>query len=234
MGSPPPDLEPAEPSPAPTALTSLVVPTARREPARDRDEVTAHPGRDPSPEAVPRDAPPREIGALLRQHFARVWRTAHRFGCDRREAEEAAQQAFTILSARLERVAPGRELPFLVGVVAHLAANARRRRRNSHEILSDRVIAQTSDPRANPEELLVRRRARQQLEALLDRLPQPHREVFVLFELEEMPLQEIAAALAIPVGTAATRLRRARVLFHSEVARLRSREAALDRKRGRP
>jgi len=45
--------------------------------------------------------------------------------------------------------------------------------------------------------------------------------VFVLFELEERSAREIAALLAIPVGTAKSRLRRARDEFALRTARLR-------------
>ncbi len=51
------------------------------------------------------------------------------------------------------------------------------------------------------------------------------RAVFVLFELEEMPSTEIAEVLAIPIGTVASRLRRAREEFQRIVARLKAREA---------
>ncbi|MBN2193303.1 MAG: sigma-70 family RNA polymerase sigma factor [Polyangiaceae bacterium] len=195
--------------------------TDEREASDDRSGAATHP---PFPHRHP-----KEIQELLPRHFERVWRTAHRFGFDAREAEEAAQQAFTVLASRIREIAPGREVPFLVGVVAHLAANAHRRRYRQREILAEEFIAQCHDPDANPEELVARRHARVQLEGILNRLPQSHREVFVLFELEEMPMQEIAAALSMPVGTVATRLRRGRVLFQREVNRLRSRQATVDR-----
>jgi RNA polymerase sigma-70 factor (ECF subfamily) len=57
-------------------------------------------------------------------------------------------------------------------------------------------------------------------EALLNRLPEKLRVVFVLFELEEMHGDEIAAFLNIPVGTARSRLRLARKTFRREAARL--------------
>jgi RNA polymerase sigma-70 factor (ECF subfamily) len=45
-------------------------------------------------------------------------------------------------------------------------------------------------------------------------------EVFVLFEIEGLPTPEIAKMINIPVGTAASRLRRAREEFRAVVARL--------------
>ncbi len=48
------------------------------------------------------------------------------------------------------------------------------------------------------------------LEAALSALPEPHRRVVVLHHLHEIPLDEIAAAEGVPVGTIKSRLHRAR------------------------
>jgi RNA polymerase sigma-70 factor (ECF subfamily) len=51
------------------------------------------------------------------------------------------------------------------------------------------------------------------------------KEAFILFELEDMSVPQIAEMLAIPTGTVASRLRRARALFQKAVAELRGQEA---------
>ena len=56
---------------------------------------------------------------------------------------------------------------------------------------------------------------------VLEELPLDLRAVFILFELEEMTVVEIAAMIGIPTGTAASRLRRGRELFQQTVARVR-------------
>jgi RNA polymerase sigma-70 factor, ECF subfamily len=57
------------------------------------------------------------------------------------------------------------------------------------------------------------------LDAVLATLPPELRQVFVLFELEELTMREIAAALRLPAGTVASRLRRAREMFKAEAAK---------------
>jgi RNA polymerase sigma-70 factor (ECF subfamily) len=57
-------------------------------------------------------------------------------------------------------------------------------------------------------------------ETILNGLPEPQRVVFVLFELEEMSGEDIAALLDISVGTVRSRLRLARERFRREVKRL--------------
>jgi RNA polymerase sigma-70 factor (ECF subfamily) len=68
--------------------------------------------------------------------------------------------------------------------------------------------------------LLELRRAREQLDQILDAMPFEHRMVFVLHELEQTPMSEIATLAGVPQGTVASRLRRARQFFRQSVERL--------------
>jgi RNA polymerase sigma-70 factor (ECF subfamily) len=77
-----------------------------------------------------------------------------------------------------------------------------------------------SDLVATPEQLADQRMARKLLDRLLDEMDPQIRSVFVLYELEEMTMGEIANLLEIPGGTVASRLRRARTEFKSLVRRL--------------
>jgi RNA polymerase sigma-70 factor (ECF subfamily) len=67
----------------------------------------------------------------------------------------------------------------------------------------------------DPEALAGQRRACEQLDRVLDALPLELRSVFVLFELEGMTSPEIASVAGLPLGTVASRLRRARERFHA-------------------
>jgi len=64
------------------------------------------------------------------------------------------------------------------------------------------------------------RRARALLDRVLVGMPMDLRAVFVLFELEEMTMMEIATISDIPLGTVASRLRRARQTFQEAVRKL--------------
>ncbi len=103
-----------------------------------------------------------------------------------------------------------------------MAANARRAvEKHRHEqFSSERASHAVVD---NPEELLERRQTRALLDEVLETMPLPQRSVFVLFELEGMTTPEIAESLDLPLGTAASRLRRARELFLKESKRVRTR-----------
>jgi RNA polymerase sigma-70 factor (ECF subfamily) len=61
-----------------------------------------------------------------------------------------------------------------------------------------------------PESILIARADREIVQQALSDLPVPFREILLLCEVEEMSYQEIAATLAIPMGTVMSRLFRAR------------------------
>jgi RNA polymerase sigma-70 factor (ECF subfamily) len=61
----------------------------------------------------------------------------------------------------------------------------------------------------------------QLLESILSKIPEKLREVFVMFELDELSGDEIARVLNIPVGTVRSRLRLARAAFQRHVKFLR-------------
>jgi len=83
------------------------------------------------------------------------------------------------------------------------------------------VVAKDLD-RAFAEALRIDdRRARALLDALLASMPLDLRTVFVLYELEELTMAEIARALDLPAGTVASRLRRAREAFEELSRRVR-------------
>ena len=75
----------------------------------------------------------------------------------------------------------------------------------------------------SPEELVDRRRARELLDALLEEMPLELRVVFVLYEIEQLTSAEIAEVVGVPLGTVASRLRRAREDFTARVARVEAR-----------
>jgi len=150
--------------------------------------------------------------AFARAHIDFAWRVARRLGLGPEDAEDIAQQAMLIASQKLENVFPGSERAFLFRTVANLASKVHRTRRRHGEVPED-AAGELTDHGANPEELLEQRRARATLDDILRALPHELRAAFVLFEIEGLSQREIAAALGIPTGTAASRLRRAREEF---------------------
>lgn len=172
-----------------------------------------------TPSAAPAVADDR-LRIMFDRNFAFVWRSLRRLGVAAAATDDATQEVFLVASKRLADIEIGRERSFLFATALRIASNARRsfaRRDARHDDSLDYVV----DPAPSPEQLADRARAREMLDRVLATLELDLRAVFVLHELEEMSMGEIATTLALPPGTVASRLRRARELFRAEVERLK-------------
>jgi len=163
------------------------------------------------------------VAVMLRAHFRDVWRIVRRFGVPENSADDAAQEVFIIAARRLSDIAPGSERAFLFASAVRVAANARRALGARRECAEDDSMPEGVDPRPSAEALLDQKRLRQLLDCVLDELSDDLRVCFVLYELEGMSSPEIAELLSIPVGTVASRLRRAREAFEQATTQLKAR-----------
>ncbi|HYJ07438.1 MAG TPA: sigma-70 family RNA polymerase sigma factor [Polyangiaceae bacterium] len=159
----------------------------------------------------------RRLAAAVGRHADLVWRSLRRFGVPERDVADAAQQVFLTFFQCASDIEGGKEPAYLVSVAVRVAANARRKLQRSREdALGDEVL--TAHPaRHTPEDLVGEKQLREELDRGLLSLPFEQRTVFVLYELEGFTLPEIGEALGIPLGTATSRLRRARAHFEAWV-----------------
>jgi len=159
---------------------------------------------------------------VAQEHLDFVWRCLRRFGVPAADADDAAQQVFLVAADKLADVPVERERAFLFATAARIAANARRsirRRQTAYDSLSQAP----EEPGVSQDELSDQLRARALLDQVMADMPDDLREVFVLFEIEEISIQDIATTLDIPIGTVGSRLRRARQAFQQAVTRHRAR-----------
>jgi RNA polymerase sigma-70 factor (ECF subfamily) len=164
------------------------------------------------------------IERLVNDYFASLWRLARRWGLSPTDADDVAQRALVIAHQKLDDIAEGSEKAFLFRTALFLASKVHRARKRKPEVDLD-AEEEPIDQGADPEQLLDQYRMRRRLDEVLAAMPADLRAVFVLFELENLSQPDIAAALAIPIGTVASRLRRARETFESVVQRQRFRAA---------
>jgi len=163
------------------------------------------------------------VTEIFRREYDFVWRSLRRLGVPEAGVDDAAQDVFWVLARRQADVRVGAERSFLFATATRVASDARKKRSRCREFAPEFDLAETLVDRSqDPSYDLERARAREQLDRILDGLAMEQRAVFVLFELEGLSLDEIAELLAIPRGTAASRLRRARVGFSQAVARIRA------------
>jgi RNA polymerase sigma-70 factor (ECF subfamily) len=151
--------------------------------------------------------------SMVAEHFDFVWRTARRFGLRDFEADDATQRAFIVASQRLGQIEPTRERSFLFAAAIRIASEIRRTHARRAEVDYD----ERRDPAPLQDELVERRRARVLLDEIVEAMPDDVRVVFVLFELEQLTMAEIAALVGVPQGTIGSRLRRAREIFERKI-----------------
>ena len=176
------------------------------------------------PQALPRvhGAVDARVRALVDAHFDVVWRTLCRCGVPEAGVDDAAQQVFLVATRKLDAIEEATERAYLLGIAVRVAADARRTQKRRREVPHDdeAMAPLLGDGPATPEELVDQKRARELLDSVLASMPDDARDVFVLFEIEGVPLAQIAETLAIPMGTVSSRIRRARELFQKKVNRL--------------
>ena len=191
-----------------------------------RGRSPREPGGDP--ERQERSAPledessKRRLERLVGDHFAFVWRSLRHLGVRVGDADDAAQQVFLVAARKIEAIVPASERSFLFSTAVRIASRSRRTRERQREI-GEEPWRGRADPAPGPDEMIDRARARALLEGILGSLPLDLRAVFVSFEVEGLTMAEIAAALDIPHGTVASRLRRAREHFRTQVERFEAR-----------
>jgi RNA polymerase sigma-70 factor, ECF subfamily len=164
--------------------------------------------------AVP--AEPQVDEARLRgvvdAHFDKLWRFLRRLGVPESDVDDAIQEVILVLARKLSRVTVGSERSFLLSTAFRVASDARRRVKRRREV-DDASLAELCSSQPDPEQTAEQRRLALLFAQVLEQLSLELRAVFVLYELEDFTMAEIATTLDLPPGTVASRLRRGREAF---------------------
>ncbi len=168
---------------------------------------------------------------MFDQYFGLVWKFVLRMGVPASMVDDAVQEVFCVASRRLEHIERGKERPYLIGVALRVSSQFRRSERRRLTTPAAPQSLDTVDERNLPaDELIELRRAREVLDRILAAMPEDVRAVFVLCELEQMTVAEAAECLDVQLGTAKSRLKRARQLFGESAERHRRASARSGRR----
>lgn len=151
-----------------------------------------------------------DVAALFRRHVRFVWRSLRYLGVRERDLDDTCQEVF-LVAHRRAAVFRGESSAstWLYGICVRVAAAHRRKAHVRRELPAEEP-PEPDAAEAPQQRHAEDRQFRQQLLRALDQLDQPKREVFVLFEIEELPMKSIAEALDVPLQTAYSRLQAAR------------------------
>ncbi|HXU05897.1 MAG TPA: sigma-70 family RNA polymerase sigma factor [Polyangia bacterium] len=161
-----------------------------------------------------------EVRTIYREHARFVWLSLQRLGIHPSDLDDIAQDVFMIVHRRLDTFdRRARISTWLFGICMRVAANYRRRRRWTREVLSGGIEDERPSALAAADDILVRREQRELAERALNRLEVAKRATFVMFEIESLSCNEIAELMNVPVGTVYSRLHSARRQLEKNLAR---------------
>ena len=194
-------------------------PLARTNP-ESVDDSTSPPPDDP-------DERP-SFGTLYRRYYRKVRASVRRFGVPERDVEDVTQSVFLAVYQSLPRFDWSRSpKPWLSTIAYRVARDHLRAGKNGKELLSVAEEFDPPDPASAEGEwgMGARRDMLGELDAVLQCLDEEDRELLLLCDVDELRQSDVAEALGLPLGTVATRLRRARRRFEEALHRRRVAEA---------
>ncbi|MBX3214519.1 MAG: sigma-70 family RNA polymerase sigma factor [Labilithrix sp.] len=163
-----------------------------------------------------------DIGAIFREHGPFVYTILRSLGVHPSDVDDAFQEVFVVIHQKLAAYEQrGTLRSWVYGICVRVTFRFRRRAGQAREIVTEEV-PETADP-MTPAEHLRERQAREILCEILDELDDDKRAVFVLFELEGLPMHEVAESVQCPLQTAYSRLRAAREAVNAAVGRHQAR-----------
>jgi RNA polymerase sigma-70 factor (ECF subfamily) len=138
-----------------------------------------------------------------------AWRALQGLGVREADLDDVCQEVFLVVHRRLASFDGQCAMrTWIYGICLRVASDYRRRPHHARERTLDEAPERVVPAEQDTE--LDRRRALAWLDRVLDTLDDQKRAVFVLFEIEQVPMTEVAAAVGCPVPTAYARLYAAR------------------------
>jgi RNA polymerase sigma-70 factor, ECF subfamily len=165
---------------------------------------------------------PAQFRRVYEQELTYVWTTLRRLGVAERDLEDVAHELFVTLYPRLGEYDASRPLrPWLLAFAFRIASDYRRRKSRHPETSHDEV--EIVDPARAADERLGAEQDRALVLEALETLGPDRRAVFIMHEIDEFTVPQIADALAVPLNTVYSRLGRARTDFVEAIRRLNAR-----------
>jgi RNA polymerase sigma-70 factor (ECF subfamily) len=158
------------------------------------------------------------LAEIFRQHAPFVWRGLRRLGVPECDVEDVCQEVFVVVHRKLADFEGRSSLrTWIYGICARTASDYRRSGRVRREVVTE--APPDAPHEGGQHEAVALKQARATLDRILDGLDDDKRAVFVLYEIEELTMAEVAEALGCPLQTAYSRLHAARKVVEAGVAR---------------
>jgi RNA polymerase sigma-70 factor (ECF subfamily) len=191
-------------------------------PSRDREEVRARAERDRALVEAVQKGDRAAFRELYEAYHRRAFAVALGVVKNPDDARDIVQDAFIKVHKHIDGFQGSSSFyTWLYRIVMNLSIDQVRRSKKSKQVDYDDGVAREEVeagggaataglPRVNPGESALRRELSEAIQAALETLPEYHRAVIVLREVEGLSYEEMAEALEVPKGTIMSRLFHAR------------------------
>ena len=165
----------------------------------------------------------RAFRSLVERYQKKVYAVAFGMVKDREEAMDVVQEAFVKVHKSLDSFkADATFYTWLYRITVNVCIDVIRRRgamrsdsvefdeRIGHDLGEANLGAVSSQLGSNPEKSVLQRELGQKIQEALEQIPEKHRAILLLRELDGLSYEELAQALEIPKGTVMSRLFHAR------------------------
>lgn len=176
------------------------------------------------------DGEARAFGELVRRYDKRLLNFVYRTVGDRERAQDLVQETFVRVYRHLHRFDQTKKFStWIYTIASNLAKNELRNRSRNPLVLfqtikknweADHRSLEWEDTKLKPDDLFRKRHLKELVEKAVAQLPEHHRIVFVLRELEGKTYEDIADITGCNLGTVKSRLNRARNNFARIIAPL--------------
>lgn len=163
--------------------------------------------------------PHAQFTEMYRRDLPYVWKVLARLGAKPSDREDLAHDIFATAFRRWNHYDQSRPVrPWLFGIAYRVVLDFKRKHQNHREEVTESI--EVRDESRTADEVVAATQGRAIAIAALSCLELERRAVFILHEIDEQPIPEVAEALGIPLNTAYSRLRLARRDFNIKVAEL--------------
>ena len=153
------------------------------------------------------------LARLVNEHYQNVYRFAYRLSGSVTDSEDLVQQTFLVAQTKLNQLKePDRARSWLFTIVRNLfLKGVQKEGKEATVALDESMFVEAVQEKSETVDV-------DQLQHLLDDLPEDFRAPVILFYFKEFSYQEIADQLGIPLGTVMSRLSRAKAMLKEKYA----------------
>lgn len=159
------------------------------------------------------------FNSLVEKYQTQAYNVACRTTGDPALAEDATQEAFISAFRNISQFRGENFRAWLLRIVINSCYDILRRRKRerevSLEVIEENPGSTIPSPEESPERYAMRQELARHIQKGLDALPKDQRSVLVLVDVQGLPYEEAAQALACNVGTVKSRLSRARAAMRA-------------------